>query len=127
MAYDINLTAPNNQLNFKSLLASIWRLYSNMSVGLVGYDLIITLAVFVCGRLIRRYENLRNLEHMLSLFSSYVRSRDFSRRSECFGKILKVKPRQLSDLLYQNSRKTLRKFQKVLAAKVAGKQAQHVS
>ena len=44
MAYDISFTAPNNQLNLKSLLASVWHLYSVMSIGLVGYDLIMILA-----------------------------------------------------------------------------------
>ena len=36
MDYDINFTAPSNQLNFEHLLGYIWYLYSNMSVGVVS-------------------------------------------------------------------------------------------
>ena len=38
MVYDINSTASNNQLDFKSLSGCIWYPYSDVSVGVVGYD-----------------------------------------------------------------------------------------
>ena len=37
-AYEINFSTPNNQRNFRSLVGYICYLYSNMSVGAVGYD-----------------------------------------------------------------------------------------
>ena len=39
MAYDANITAPNNKLNVKSLLDYIWYHDSDMSVGSIGYDI----------------------------------------------------------------------------------------
>ena len=49
MVHDINFTAPNNQLNFKSLLGYIWYLYSDMSDGVVGYDFVNDFGLFLCG------------------------------------------------------------------------------
>ena len=36
--YDINFTTPNNKPNFRSLVAYIWYIYSNTSVGAVRCD-----------------------------------------------------------------------------------------
>ena len=48
MAYDIKLTALNNQQNFKHLSGYIWYLYSNMSVALSGMILFMILVRFFC-------------------------------------------------------------------------------
>ena len=50
LAYDVNLMAPNNQLNFKSLLGYIWYIYSNLSVDVVGNDFYYDLRSCLCGR-----------------------------------------------------------------------------
>ena len=38
MVHDINISTPNNQVKFKSLLGYTWYYYSDMSVVVVGYD-----------------------------------------------------------------------------------------
>ena len=48
MVYDINFTAPNNQLNFKCLVGHIWYLHSNMSVGVVSNDFDYALGPCLC-------------------------------------------------------------------------------
>ena len=77
-------------------------------------------------RLIRRNENICDLEHMLIPLSNYFRRRNFSKHSGCFGRILGVKTSRLSYLHYQNPPKTFWTFRKVLAANEAGRRALHV-
>ena len=49
MVYDINVTAPNNQLIFKRLLIGyIWYLYSNTSVGVARNDFDYDLGLCLC-------------------------------------------------------------------------------
>ena len=48
LAYDIKSTAPNNQLNFRSLLGYNWYLYLNMSVGAVEYDFDYDSGLYLC-------------------------------------------------------------------------------
>ena len=60
-------------------------------------------SVFVCGRLIRRNENVFDLEHMFSPLSSYISRRNFSKDLEClrvlrlwrYGNLLGFTPRIL--------------------------------
>ena len=49
MEYNINLPAPNNRLNFKSLLGCIWYLYSDMYFGVVGYGFDYDVGPCLCG------------------------------------------------------------------------------
>ena len=51
MPYDINLTASNGQLNFKSFLVYIWYLYSVTSVAVVGCDFDYALGPCLCGEI----------------------------------------------------------------------------
>ena len=50
LAYDIKSTAPNNQLNFESLVGYNWYLYLNMSVGTVEYDFDYDSDLYLCDR-----------------------------------------------------------------------------
>ena len=50
MAYDVNLTAPNNKFNAKSLLDFIQHHYSNMSVVVVEYDVDYNISPCLCAK-----------------------------------------------------------------------------
>ena len=43
------LSIPNNQLKFGRLLGYAWHLYSDMSVGVVGYDFDYDNGSYLCG------------------------------------------------------------------------------
>ena len=65
MGYDITLTTPSNQLNFKRLLDCNWHLYSNMSVGVVRNDFdYMDLAGVRVGEIKSTEQNIRRLEHV---------------------------------------------------------------
>ena len=103
-------TAPKNQLTFRSVVAYIWYLYSNISVGAVWYDSDHDSDLYLCDVdrfdemntcwFIHSFTSVRNehLEHTSSPLSNYFRRRTFSKHSEFFGRILGVKYSRLSYL-----------------------------
>ena len=74
--YDINFTAPKNQLNLKKMCQA----FSGMCIQICPLALArIRYSDYDVGlyRLIRRNENISGFEHALRLLPSYVRRRNF--------------------------------------------------
>ena len=120
MAYDVNFTFPNYKLNVESLWDYICYSNSNFSVGFVGYDMILwSWTVYVSGSSLRRNGKINELKYMLS-------HGNFPKHSECFGRIMEVKPSKVRGRHSHKPLTTFGMFRNVCVSQVAGKEAKYV-
>ena len=100
MAYDVNLTVPNNKLQVKSLYDYVWYDVQICRSELMVWFWLWSWSVPVWGRLLRINAQLCGWKCLLRLLSCHVCRGHFSKHSECFGRILGVTTGRLLGLYW---------------------------